>query len=96
MFEEHRKFHQEHAGHEQMHAEMLLIFLVVLIVVQIILIEWKRRYNRSYMVSFVHSILNFHHYFYVSLVYVFRLPLSLLCGLFLVVWQSGIAFGGLL
>lgn len=34
-----------------MHAEMLLIFLVVLVVVQIILIEWKRRYYRSYMVS---------------------------------------------
>ncbi len=50
MLEEHRKFHQEHLGHEQMHAEMLFIFLVVLVLVQIILIEWKRRYYRSYMV----------------------------------------------
>ncbi|XP_065206627.1 E3 ubiquitin ligase Rnf121 [Planococcus citri] len=48
--EEHRKFHQEHMGHEQMHAEMLLIFLVVLFAVQIILIEWKRRFYRSYMI----------------------------------------------
>lgn len=50
--EEHRKLHQEHMGHEQMHAEMIIIFLVVLFIVQIILIEWKRRFYKSYMVSY--------------------------------------------
>lgn len=47
--DEHRKLHLQHMGHEQMHAEMIFTFLVVLIIVQIVLIEWKQRYYKSYM-----------------------------------------------
>lgn len=50
--DEHRKLHLQHMGHEQMHAEMIFTFLVVLIIVQIVLIEWKQRYYKSYMVLF--------------------------------------------
>lgn len=43
--------HDEHKGHEAMHAEMIIIFFVTLIVGQFILIEWKRRHYKSYSVS---------------------------------------------
>jgi hypothetical protein len=33
-----------------MHAEMVLILLVTLVVAQIVLVEWKKRHYRSYMV----------------------------------------------
>ena len=32
---EHLKMHQKHAGHAEMHAEMILILLVVLVVSQV-------------------------------------------------------------
>lgn len=43
--------HEEHKGHEAMHAEMILIFFVTLLVAQFVLIEWKRRHYKSYSVS---------------------------------------------
>ena len=33
-----------------MHAEMVLIFIVVLIIAQVVLVEWKRRHHKSYLV----------------------------------------------
>ncbi|CAG9857046.1 unnamed protein product [Phyllotreta striolata] len=45
---EHQKMHEEHRGHEKMHAEMVLISVVTLVVVQLCLIEWKKRHYRSY------------------------------------------------
>ncbi|KAF4531752.1 hypothetical protein B566_EDAN014492 [Ephemera danica] len=45
---EHIKMHEQHKGHESMHAEMMLILIVTLIVAQIVLVEWKKRHYRSY------------------------------------------------
>ncbi|KAG8035208.1 hypothetical protein G9C98_001698 [Cotesia typhae] len=45
---DHIKLHQKHEGHESMHAEMLLILFITLIVVQVLLVEWKKRYFKSY------------------------------------------------
>jgi len=42
--------HQKHAGHAEMHAEMILILIVVLIVSQICLVQWKKRRPHSYHV----------------------------------------------
>lgn len=47
---EHIKLQEQHKGHESMHAEMVLILLVTLVVAQIVLVEWKKRHYRSYMV----------------------------------------------
>lgn len=48
--EAHQKLHEEHKGHESMHAEMFLILMVTMIVAQIVLIEWKRRHFKSFQV----------------------------------------------
>jgi len=48
--QEHVKLHEQHKGHESMHAEMVLILLITLVVAQIVLVEWKKRHYRSYMV----------------------------------------------
>ncbi|KAG8226021.1 hypothetical protein J437_LFUL004142 [Ladona fulva] len=45
---EHMKIHEQHKGHESMHAEMILILLVTLVVAQVVLVEWKKRYYKSY------------------------------------------------
>ncbi|KAG7197899.1 hypothetical protein KM043_016143 [Ampulex compressa] len=45
---EHIKLHELHRGHESMHAEMLLVLLVTLVVAQILLLEWKKRWFKSY------------------------------------------------
>lgn len=45
---EHIKMHEQHMGHESMHAEMLIILLVTLTVAQIALVEWKKRHFKSY------------------------------------------------
>uniref|UniRef100_A0A4V0Y8N4 Putative ring-containing e3 ubiquitin ligase n=1 Tax=Rhodnius prolixus TaxID=13249 RepID=A0A4V0Y8N4_RHOPR len=37
-----------HKGHDAMHTEMVIIFFVTIIVAQIGLVEWKRRYPKSY------------------------------------------------
>ncbi|GFR16033.1 RING finger protein 121 [Trichonephila clavata] len=44
----HQQMHEKHKGHESMHAWMILILLITVIVSQILLVEWKKRYNRSY------------------------------------------------
>ncbi|XP_054712193.1 LOW QUALITY PROTEIN: E3 ubiquitin ligase Rnf121-like [Uloborus diversus] len=44
----HQQMHEKHAGHESMHAWMILILLFTVIVSQVLLVEWKKRYNRSY------------------------------------------------
>lgn len=51
------KLHEQHKGHESMHAEMVLILLVTLIVAQIVLVEWKKRHYKSYQVIFITIIL---------------------------------------
>ncbi|GLH08847.1 RING finger protein 121 [Gryllus bimaculatus] len=45
---EHMKLHEQHRGHDTMHAEMVLILLVTLVVAQIVLVEWKKRHFKSY------------------------------------------------
>lgn len=47
---EHAKVYEQHRGHDSMHAEMVLIFIVVLVIAQVILVEWKRRHHKSYLV----------------------------------------------
>ena len=53
---EHEKFHKEHQGHEQMHAEMLLILFLALIVGQIVLVKWKEKHFSSYQVLLMSDI----------------------------------------
>lgn len=50
---EHQRMHEEHKGHDAMHAEMIVILLVTLIVAQVALVEWKKRHYKSFSVSFV-------------------------------------------
>lgn len=45
---EHEKLHEKHKGHEKMHAEMVLILIVTLVVAQILLVQWKRLFPKSY------------------------------------------------
>ncbi|CAH1996246.1 unnamed protein product [Acanthoscelides obtectus] len=47
---EHQKIHEQHKGHEKMHAEMVIILIVTVIVAQVVLIEWKKRHYRSYSI----------------------------------------------
>jgi RING finger protein 121 len=49
---EHQRLHEKHRGHEAMHAEMVLILIATLVVAQILLVQWKQRYFRSYQVKF--------------------------------------------
>ncbi|XP_071452861.1 E3 ubiquitin ligase Rnf121 isoform X1 [Hetaerina americana] len=48
---EHMKIHEQHKGHESMHAEMILILLVTLVVAQVVLVEWKKRHYKSYQTA---------------------------------------------
>lgn len=48
---EHIKMHEQHRGHESMHAEMVFILLITLTVMQIILVEWKKRHFKTYQVK---------------------------------------------
>lgn len=50
---EHQKLHEQHRGHDAMHAEMVLILIVTLVIAQIALVEWKKRYYKSYSVSII-------------------------------------------
>ncbi|KAJ8955289.1 hypothetical protein NQ314_006902 [Rhamnusium bicolor] len=45
---EHQKLHEQHKGHEKMHAEMVIVLIITLVVAQICLIEWKKRHYKSY------------------------------------------------
>ena len=40
--------HQKHAGHAEMHAEMIFILLVVLLLSQIVLVQWRKHRPYSY------------------------------------------------
>jgi len=42
---------EKHAGHENMHLEMVIILIVTLVVSQIALVQWKNRHPKSYNVS---------------------------------------------
>lgn len=52
--------HEQHKGHDAMHAEMIVILLVTLIVAQVALVEWKKRHYKSFSVSFVTKIIRSH------------------------------------
>ncbi|KAK3100169.1 hypothetical protein FSP39_015674 [Pinctada imbricata] len=45
---EHQRLHEKHRGHEAMHMEMVLILIATLVVAQILLMQWKQRYFKSY------------------------------------------------
>ncbi|XP_060532449.1 E3 ubiquitin ligase Rnf121 [Cylas formicarius] len=47
---DHQNLHEQHKGHEKMHAEMVFILILTLIVAQVVLIEWKKRHYRSYSI----------------------------------------------
>ena len=42
---------EKHRGHEQMHAEMILILFGAMLLAQIVLVVWKVRHKKSYHVS---------------------------------------------
>ena len=48
---EHMRLHEKHRGHEQMHAEMILILFATLVISQIALVKWRQVYPNSYHVS---------------------------------------------
>lgn len=48
---EHMQLHKAHAGHDKMHAEMMVILLVTVIVAQIALFQWRKRHYRSYSLA---------------------------------------------
>lgn len=45
---EHQQMHEKHKGHENMHAEMMIILLITVIVAQVALYQWRKRHYRSY------------------------------------------------
>jgi len=45
---EHEEFQKKHAGHERMHAEMLMVLFGTMILSQILLVLWKKHYFASY------------------------------------------------
>eukprot|EP00041_Stephanoeca_diplocostata_P034370 m.1169533 g.1169533 ORF g.1169533 m.1169533 type:complete len:473 (-) comp24509_c1_seq11:3513-4931(-) len=47
----HEEWHKKHAGHEGMHAEMLLILMLTMILTQILLVLWKKHYFESYQAT---------------------------------------------
>ena len=42
---------EKHKGHEEMHAEMTIIFFMIMIIVQIVLVLWKNKHPKSYHAS---------------------------------------------
>ena len=42
---------EKHRGHEQMHAEMILILFGAMLLAQVVLVVWKLRHKKSYHVS---------------------------------------------
>lgn len=50
-----------------MHAEMVLILIVTLVIAQIALVEWKKRYYKSYSVSIIGMFVfwTFAHWFFI-------------------------------
>lgn len=47
----HIKMHEQHKGHESMHAEMMLILVSTAIIGEIILISWKNYHFKSYQLT---------------------------------------------
>ncbi|CAL4100455.1 unnamed protein product [Meganyctiphanes norvegica] len=45
---EHLRLHEKHRGHEEMHAEMVLILIVVTIIAHMGLMAWKKHHYKSY------------------------------------------------
>ncbi|KAK6626375.1 hypothetical protein RUM43_006686 [Polyplax serrata] len=45
---EHIRIHEQHKGHESMHAEMVIVLLVTGAVAQVVLVQWKQRHFQSY------------------------------------------------
>lgn len=43
--------HEKHKGHEAMHLEMIMILVFTLLIAQILLVEWKKRYYKSYALT---------------------------------------------
>jgi len=50
MRREHEEFMKVHAGHEGMHAEMMLVLFVVMMLSQVLLVIWRKHYFNSYQV----------------------------------------------
>lgn len=48
---EHDKLHARHKGHEAMHAEMFILLLVIMVIAQVALVQWKKRYPKSYQMA---------------------------------------------
>lgn len=48
---EHEKLHERHRGHEAMHAEMFIVLLVTMVIAQIALVQWKKRWPKSYQMA---------------------------------------------
>jgi len=54
------KMHEEHRGHESMHAEMILILFATLIISQIVLVKWRQLYPHAYhVIKFYDSLKSF-------------------------------------
>lgn len=45
------QMHEKHKGHEKMHLEMMLVLLFTLVIAQVALVQWKKRYYKSYLVT---------------------------------------------
>eukprot|EP00118_Oscarella_pearsei_P016598 m.160340 g.160340 ORF g.160340 m.160340 type:complete len:311 (+) comp38767_c1_seq1:67-999(+) len=45
-----KEFLEQHKGHEEMHAEMTIIFFLIMIIAQISLVAWKKTHPKSYHV----------------------------------------------
>jgi RING finger protein 121 len=42
------EFFAKHKGHEEMHAEMMMVLLILMVVAQVVLFQWKRLRPKSY------------------------------------------------
>jgi len=45
---EHLRLHEKHKGHEEMHAEMVMIMMLTTIAAQMALVAWKKHHYKSY------------------------------------------------
>ncbi|XP_076067490.1 E3 ubiquitin ligase RNF121 [Oratosquilla oratoria] len=45
---DHLRLHEKHKGHEEMHAEMVIILLITTIIAQVALVSWKKHHYKSY------------------------------------------------
>jgi RING finger protein 121 len=47
----HKALHEEHAGHEDMHAKMVLVMFGTLFAAQILLFIWQKKSKKTYNVA---------------------------------------------